>query len=113
MNGAHDADQKQGIPPVIYPTDAEEARSCVKSDQVAGALPWRFRVAAAFRRLLCRFGAHEHQLPTTELLKVDGLVVGDRQHWSCPRCDGNHLVVHWFRTLEDRQAWEAQQARRP
>lgn len=76
-------------------------------------MPWRIRVGAAFGRLLCRFGAHQHQLPVTTLLKVDGQVVGDRQHWSCPRCGGNHLVAHWFRTLEDRQAWEAQQGRLP
>lgn len=104
---------KQGIPPVIYDTEAEKARSYVKSDQAAGPLPWRFRVAAAFKRLLCRLGAHQHQLPVTTLLKVDGQVVGDRQHWWCPRCGGNHLVAHWFRSIEDRQAWEAQQARRP
>lgn len=109
MNGAHVHPPRKGIAPVIYDTGAEKARSYVKSDQPAGPLPWRFRVAAALKRLPCWFGAHQHQLPTTELLKVDGLVVGDRQHWWCPRCEGNHLVVHWFRSLEDRQAWEAQQ----
>lgn len=79
----------------------------VKSNKVAGSLPSGFRVAALFGRYLCHIGFHKHQLPAKDSLTVNGVVVGERMHWCCARCQRDELTVLHFINRSSRRSWES------